>query len=112
MKLKMGIAILSLLLLNQVYAQAQEAPVQTAVPTGGIVYREDIKVFGLAFAAALTMGLAAVAAGYAIGHAGAAAMGAIAEKPEVSTYGLIIVALAEGIALYGLVVAFMLIGKL
>lgn len=112
MKLRIGIVILSLLLLNQVYAQAQEAPVQTPAQFGGITYREDFKVFGLALAAALTMGLAAVGAGYAIGHAGAAAMGAIAEKPEVSTWGLIIVALAEGIALYGLVVAFMLIGKL
>lgn len=112
MKLKIGVgALLLLLLLNQVYAQAQEAPVQTPAPLG-VVYREDLKVFGIAFAAALTMGLAAVGAGYAIGHAGAAAMGAIAEKPEISTWGLIIVALAEGIALYGLVVAFLLIGKL
>jgi V/A-type H+-transporting ATPase subunit K len=39
-------------------------------------------------------------------------MAAMAEKPEVATWGVIIVALAEGLALYGLVIAFMIIGKI
>jgi V/A-type H+-transporting ATPase subunit K len=90
---------------------AQEMP-QEEKGINVISYNQDIRVFGIALAVALTMGFAAMGAGYAIGHAGSAAMGAIAEKPEVSTWGLIIVALAEGIALYGLVIAFMLIGKL
>jgi|Deesub1362A_J573_1020465.scaffolds.fasta_scaffold00005_216 V/A-type H+-transporting ATPase subunit K len=94
------------------FAQEELPQGETGEVLSGISYQQDIRVFGIALAAALTMGLAALGAGYAIGHAGSAAMGAIAEKPEVSTWGLIIVALAEGIALYGLVIAFMFIGKL
>ncbi len=73
---------------------------------------EGLMSLGLGLGIGLTVGLAAVGAGLAIGHTGAAAIGAIAEKPEMATWGLIIVALAEGIALYGLVIGFMLIGKL
>ncbi len=65
-----------------------------------------------AIAAALAVGLAAAGAGFAIGHTGAAALGAISEKPEMMTWGLIIVALAEGIALYGLIISFMLLTKI
>jgi len=73
---------------------------------------DGLATLGLGLGIGLTVGLAAVGAGLAIGHTGAAAIGAIAEKPEMATWGLIIVALAEGIALYGLVIGFMLIGKL
>jgi V/A-type H+-transporting ATPase subunit K len=62
--------------------------------------------------AGLAAGLAAVGAGYGVGLAAAAALGAISEKPEMLTWGLVFIALAEGIALYGLAVAFILIGKL
>lgn len=66
----------------------------------------------LAIGAALAIGLSALGAGYGIAHAGAAAMAAIAEKPESATWGLIIVALAEGVALYGLIIAFLLVTKI
>ncbi len=66
----------------------------------------------IAIAAALAIGAAAIASAYGIAHAGSAAMAAMAEKPEVATWGVIIVALAEGLALYGLVIAFMIIGKI
>ena len=57
------------------------------------------------------IGLACVAAAYAVGKVGAAAMGAAAERPELATRGLIFVGLAEGIAIYGLIIAIMLLGK-
>jgi V/A-type H+-transporting ATPase subunit K len=66
----------------------------------------------IAVAAAFAIGVAAIASAYGIAHAGSAAMAAMAEKPEVATWGVIIVALAEGLALYGLVIAFMIIGKI
>ncbi len=98
-----GLAMVFLLLLGPVYAQ--EETTEGEAGAGG---RN-----GVAFiAVALSTGLAAMGAGYAIAHAGAAAMGAITEKPETATWGLIIVALAEGIALYGLVISFMMLGKL
>jgi len=106
--MKGAIVLLVALGLMCTLVHAQEAPASMA----GITYNEDLKIFGLAIGIGLAMGLSAIGAGYAIGHAGAAGVGAIAEKPEVATWALIMVALAEGIALYGLVIAFMLIGKL
>ncbi len=63
------------------------------------------------FSVAFVIGLACVAAAYAVGKVGAAAMGAAAERPELATRGLIFVGLAEGIAIYGLIIAIMLLGK-
>jgi V/A-type H+-transporting ATPase subunit K len=96
--------LIAFLLLSVGTAFAQEEGVETGA--------EGLRSLGLGMGIGLTVGLAAVGAGLAIGHTGAAAIGAIAEKPEMATWGLIIVALAEGIALYGLVIGFMLIGKL
>ena len=60
-------------------------------------------------AAAIAIGLPAIAAGYAIGLVGSASAGAVAEKPEVSGKVLLFVALAEAIAIYGLVVSLMIL---
>ncbi len=65
---------------------------------------------GAPFAAALVVGLAAIGAGIAVGIAGAAAIGAIAEKPELLGRTLIFVGLAEGIVIYGLIIAFIILG--
>lgn len=50
-------------------------------------------------------------AGVAVSYTGSAALAAIAEKPDMLGRALVIVGLAEGIAIYGLVVAVLLIGK-
>lgn len=65
--------------------------------------------FGPHLAAAVTMLGATIGAGYAIAVTGSAAIGAMAEKPEIMGKALIIVALAEALAIYGLVVALMMI---
>lgn len=64
---------------------------------------------GVALGAALATGLAAIGAGIGVGIAGGAAIGAIAEKPEILGRTLIFVGLAEGIAIYGLIISFMLL---
>ena len=61
--------------------------------------------------AALAIGLGAIGAGIAVGIAGAAAIGAMAEKPELLGRTLIIVGLAEGIAIYGLIISFMILTR-
>ena len=63
-------------------------------------------------AAAVVAGLAAIGAAYAVAVVGAAAMGAVAEKPETAGRALIFVGLAEGIAIYGLIIAIMILGRL
>ena len=62
-------------------------------------------------AAAISTGLACIGAGLAVGPSGAAAIGAIAEKPEAFGRSLIFVGLGEGIAIYGLIIAFMVLPK-
>ena len=63
----------------------------------------------VALGAALAIGLAAIGAGIAVGISGAAAIGAMAEKPEILGRALIVVGLAEGIAIYGLIISFMIL---
>jgi V/A-type H+-transporting ATPase subunit K len=62
--------------------------------------------------AALATGLASIGAGIAVAAAASAAIGAISEDPGIMGKALIFVALAEGIALYGLLISFMIIGNL
>lgn len=61
------------------------------------------------YAIAFTVGISCASAGYAVGKVGAAALGAAAEKPELLGRAIIFVGLAEGIAIYGLIIGIMLI---
>ena len=70
---------------------------------------ENVK-YGL-IAAAAAFGLGAIGAGIAISHVGAAAMGAVAEKPQIAGQALLFVALAEGLVIFGFITALMIIGK-
>jgi V/A-type H+/Na+-transporting ATPase subunit K len=63
-------------------------------------------------AAAIAIGASSLGAGLAVAVVGSAAMGAISEKPELAGRVLIFIGLAEGIAIYGLIVAVMILGKL
>ncbi|MBO6217983.1 MAG: ATPase [Treponema sp.] len=60
-------------------------------------------------AAALAVGLACIAGGMAVGKIGAAAMGAMSENAELSGKALPFVGLAEGICLWGFLVALLII---
>jgi V/A-type H+-transporting ATPase subunit K len=62
-------------------------------------------------AAAVSVGLGCLGAGIAVAYVGSAAVGAVAEKPQLAARTLIFVGLAEGIAIYGLIIAIMLLGK-
>jgi V/A-type H+-transporting ATPase subunit K len=68
-------------------------------------------VWGL-FAAAISVGSACIGAGYAVAHVGAASLGAVSERPEIAGRALIFVGLAEGIAIYGLIISVMILGRL
>lgn len=54
---------------------------------------------------------ASIGAAIAVAYTGAAALAALSERPELFGRAMVIVGLAEGIAVYGLVVAILLIGK-
>ena len=63
-------------------------------------------------AAAASAGLAALGAGYAVAQVGTAALGALAEKPELFGRVLVMVGLAEGIAIYGLIISILILERL
>ncbi|MHB8622661.1 MAG: ATP synthase subunit C [Sulfuricaulis sp.] len=56
--------------------------------------------------------VATIGAGIAVGPVGAAALAVIAEKPEVFGRSLVYLGLSEGIAIYGLVVTILMLGKI
>lgn len=60
-------------------------------------------------AAAIAVGVACIAGGMAVGKIGAAAMGAMSENAELSGKALPFVGLAEGICLWGFLVALLII---
>ena len=81
--------------------QAAQASVDSGMSTG-LGY----------LAAALSTGLSCVGGGIAVASAASAALGAISEDPSALGKSLIFVGLAEGVCLYGLIISFMIIGKL
>ena len=62
-------------------------------------------------AAALAVGVAGIGAGIAVGSGAPAAIGALTEDPKSFGKALIFVVLGEGIALYGMLIAILIITK-
>jgi V/A-type H+-transporting ATPase subunit K len=83
-------------------AIAAETAVEAAEP---IARHGAMAMLGAAIAA----GLASLGAAYAVAMVGSAAVGALTEKPELLGRLLILVGLAEGIAIYGLIVAVLIL---
>lgn len=68
---------------------------------------------GLGFiAASLSTGFATIGTGIAVGTVGSSALGAVSEDPKLLGRSLIYVGLAEGIAIYGLIVSILILGRL
>ena len=87
------------------------APPAFAAASAGVVPTSDNA--SLAFiAAAVSTALATLGAGFAVAKVGAAAVGALAEKPELFGRLLILIGLAEGIAIYGLIVSILILNRL
>ncbi|WP_228011244.1 ATP synthase subunit C [Nonomuraea phyllanthi] len=61
--------------------------------------------------AAIAVAGSAIGAGIAVAYTGAAALAAMSERPELFGRAIVIVGLAEGIAIYGLVIGIILIGR-
>lgn len=80
-------------------------------PSAAALMDSAIWSWGLA-SAALATGLSSLGAGFAVARLGAAAVGALAEKPELFARLLILVGLAEGIAIYGLIVSILILNRL
>ena len=86
---------------GQAYAagEAAESAVNSAAGMGYI-------------AAALSTGLSGIGGGITVSAAASAALGAISEDSTIFGKSLIFAGLAEGVCLYGLIISFMILGKL
>lgn len=87
---------------DQAFAQAP------AAAAGEVSVGLGLALIGIGIPTAL----ATIGAGIAVGPVGAAALAVIAEKPEVFGRTLIYLGLAEGIAIYGLVVTILMLGRI
>ena len=87
-----------------------------ALAAGGELPAEPLAVDGhrvmIAYAAMGAVGISCMTSAYALAKIGSAAMGAMSEKPEIGGRALIFLGMAEGIAIYGLIIAIMLINKM
>ena len=67
---------------------------------------------GTIFLAAMgAVGLSCLASGFALAKIGSAALGAMSGKPEIGGRALIFLGMAEGIAIYGLIIAIMMLTR-
>jgi len=83
-----------------------------AADTGGVSKITGADGGWIFIGAALATGLSSLGAGFAVAKVGTAAVGALAEKPELFGRLLILIGLAEGIAIYGLIVSILMLNRL
>ncbi len=98
------LAIASVCLLGQ---SASAADAATAAASG-----EGLATGMGYLSAALAVGLSGIGGGIAVSASASAALGALSENDGIFGKALIFVGLAEGVALYGLLIAFMIISSL
>lgn len=100
------VSIFSLLILATVLMISGNVYAEGATEAAGAV-----NGLGL-IAAALSTGLATIGAGIAVAISSSAALGAISEDSSLLGKTLIFVGLAEGIAIYGLIISILILGKI
>ncbi len=104
----LSMALLSTLL----YLFMPEAAANEEQGVTGQGVRGELAHWAYYMTAAVATGMSSIGAGIAVSQVGAASVAAIAEKPELLGRVLIILGLAEGIAIYGLIISFIIIAAL
>src|SRR4249920_2474075 len=87
-------------------------PQAWAASEGAVARVAGVDASWVFIGAALATGLSSLGAGFAVAKVGTAAVGALAEKPELFGRLLILIGLAEGIAIYGLIVSILILNRL
>ena len=93
----------------------------TLFPIGGFVHAEEAAEAAAAvstsadgfryLAAALAVGIGCIGCGIAVGHAAPAAIGALAEDPKTFGKALVFVAMGEGVGIFGVLIAIMILNN-
>ncbi len=110
-KLLIIINLIATLAVVTLHAYASKTPPPAPVKTtakSAIITAETFPFL----AAAVAVSMSCLASGIALAAVAKAGFAASAERPELKTYILILGGLAEGIAIYGLLVAIMILGKI
>lgn len=100
--------------INALHSQQNQPQVQRAqssqtAHTSVAVVKKTKSSSGKFYAAAIAVAVSCLAAGIAVGQVGSSAIGAISEKPELFGRALTFVGLAEGIAIWGLIIAILIL---
>jgi len=95
-------------LLTLLRSPASAADAAAAAPAASAAAASGLGFIGMA----LATGLACIGAGVAVGSVGSAALGLVGEKPEMLGITLLYVGLAEGVAIYGIVISMLVYTKL
>ena len=111
LSLPLALTVLAAVLAGGATALALLAPPALAQSAAASRLPPEVWTWGL-LSAALATGLSSLAAGYAVAKLGTAAVGALAEKPDLFGRLLIFVGLAEGIAIYGVIISILILNRL
>lgn len=89
-------------------AEADDSAEAGAAPPRGLSVGDGLGMLGIALATSVSV----LGASYAVAVVGSAALGAITEKPELFGRALVFIGLAEGLAIYGLIISILMLGRL
>jgi V/A-type H+-transporting ATPase subunit K len=84
---------------------------EAAAPVAAVAQPAEGSNGSALLGAAIAVAASSIGAAIAVSYTGAAALAAMSERPELFGRAMVIVGLAEGIAIYGLIVAIILIGR-
>jgi V/A-type H+/Na+-transporting ATPase subunit K len=103
-----NLAVFVAALLGVVFLGIGEVSAQTAAADAEVSIGKGLALIGIGIPTAL----ASIAAAIALGPVGSSALAVLAEKPEMFGRTLVYLGLAEGIAIYGLVVSILMLGRI
>jgi V/A-type H+-transporting ATPase subunit K len=103
-----NLALFVLALFGLVILGIGEVSAQTAAGDAEISIGKGLALIGIGIPTAL----ASIASAIALGPVGSSALAVLAEKPEMFGRTLVYLGLAEGIAIYGLVVSILMLGRI
>jgi V/A-type H+-transporting ATPase subunit K len=109
---KFNIAFLSISVLFGIIGIVTVSTPLTLFGQQSVVPQSSGSPAGWAFlAAGLSISVSVLGAGMALSRIGAAAMAALAEKPEIMGSAIVFAGLAEGLSIWGLIVAVLILIK-
>jgi V/A-type H+-transporting ATPase subunit K len=106
-----GVLLLAALVVGILAVRAAPSAAATSQLTSAVAATAPESNGAALIGAAIAVAGSSIGAAIAVAYTGSAALAAISERPELFGRAMVIVGLAEGIAIYGLIVSIILIGR-